>query len=70
MKMKKDKFHLMLPMSRKMFMMHRMEFAQMLNAVTELESLTRADITAIKMKLEDLESFEYVGKKDDDIMVM
>jgi len=36
-----------MPVSKKMFFMHRLEFSSMMKAVKEIEAMNRADITMV-----------------------
>ena len=61
-------------MNKKMFLNHRIEFAQMLGMVKELEAMTRSDVTSLILRVEMME--EALKKKhlvqgnvDDDMMV-
>ena len=65
---------LRMPVNKKMFLNHRIEFAQMLGMVKELEAMTRSDVTSLILRVEMME--EALKKKhlvqgnvDDDMMV-
>jgi hypothetical protein len=56
---------LKMPVSNKLFMCHRIEFAQMLHAVKEIEVMNRTDITSLISRLEHIETNVLKIKKED-----
>jgi hypothetical protein len=61
----------MMPVSRKTFYMHRIEFAEMLSAIKEIEAINRVDIANVTDRNKEL--IEYIKKNhdkvfDDDVM--
>lgn len=67
------RFRMMMPLQSKMFFAHRVEFAEMLTAIKELEVMNRTDIASICGRLEAIEDKlggkQDVGSSVSDVMV-
>jgi hypothetical protein len=55
----------MMPVSRKTFYMHRIEFAEMLSAIKEIEAINRVDIANVTDRNKEL--IEYIKKNHDKV---
>lgn len=67
------KFRMMMPVKNSMFFAHRLEFAEMLTAIKELEVMNRTDVASICGRLELVEDKIFNKNKDNsnvnDVMV-